>query len=71
MRFLTSRGTWMRALALGPVARLSGCVLVPLAKVYEPIWKYDARTLADDLPARLVYGAAAATAFAALTKDVP
>lgn len=71
MRFLTSRGTWVRALVLGPVARLSGYVLVPLAKVYEPIWKYDARTLADDLSAHLVCRAAAATALAALTKEVP
>lgn len=63
----TSRRFWFRALALGPVAWLSGYVLLPLAKVYEPIWKYDARTLADDLSAHLVYGATAATSFAALS----
>ena len=62
----TSRQPWARALALGPVAWLSGYVVLPLAKVYKPIWEYDARTLADDLSAHLVYGAAASAAFAAL-----
>jgi hypothetical protein len=27
--------------------------------VYEPIWRYDARTLGDDLSAHLVFGAVA------------
>jgi hypothetical protein len=31
-------------------------VVLPAAKLYEPIWKYDVRTLADDLSAHLVYG---------------
>jgi hypothetical protein len=54
---------WARALALGPVAWLSGYVVLPLAKVYKPIWKYDARTLAKDLSAHIVYGAAVGVAF--------
>ena len=57
----------IRALALGPVAWLAGYVVLPLAKVYKPIWDYDAPTLAKDLSAHLVYGAAASCAFAALT----
>jgi hypothetical protein len=63
----TSRRPLARALTLGPAAWLSGYVVLPLAKVYKPIWDYDARTLADDLSAHLLYGAAVSGAFAALT----
>ena len=52
-----------KALALGPVVWLSGYVVLPLAKVYEPIWKYDARTLLDDLSAHLVYGTVTSAVF--------
>ncbi|HEX3613213.1 MAG TPA: hypothetical protein VHU88_16105 [Sporichthyaceae bacterium] len=58
---------WLRAAALGPTAWLGSYALLPLAKVYQPIWKYDARTLGKDLSAHLVFGAATGTAFAALT----
>jgi hypothetical protein len=61
----------VRALALGPVAWLSGYVILPLAGVYEPIWEYDARTLADDLSAHLVFGAATSAVFAAMTREGP
>jgi hypothetical protein len=63
----TSRRPWSRALALGPVAWLSGYVVLPLAKVYEPIWKYDKRALVEDLTAHLVYGDVASAVFWALT----
>ena len=36
---------------------------LPLAKVYKPLWEYDAATLAKDLSAHLVYGVATAAAF--------
>ena len=49
----------MGALALGPMAWLSGYIVLPLAQVHKPIWQYDARTLGDDLSAHLVYGSAA------------
>jgi hypothetical protein len=62
------RHPWIRALALGPVAWLSGYAVLPLAKVYKPIWKYDAQTLGKDLSAHIVYGAATSVAFAALTR---
>ena len=65
---LTSTLPRARALALGPVAWLSGYVVLPLAKVYKPIWEYDARTLGDDLSAHLVYGAVVSTVFAGLTR---
>jgi hypothetical protein len=54
------------ALALGPTVWLSGYVILPPAGVYEPIWKYDARTLADDLSAHLVFGLTTSAAFALL-----
>jgi hypothetical protein len=65
----TSSHPWARALALGPVAWLSGYVVLPLAKVYKPIWDYDARTLANDLSAHMLYGAGVSAAFAALTRS--
>jgi hypothetical protein len=66
-----SRHPRVGALALGPVAWLAGYVILPLAHVYKPIWKYDARTLADDLSAHLVFGAVTSAAFAALTRENP
>jgi len=64
----TTRRPLVRALALGPAAWLSGYVVLPLAKVYEPIWKYDARTLADDLSAHVLYGDVTSAAFWAFTQ---
>jgi hypothetical protein len=46
----------------------SGYVVLPAMKLYEPIWKYDRKTLADDLSAHLVYGLATATAFQLLAR---
>jgi hypothetical protein len=68
---ITSRLPWLRALALGPSAWLTSYVVLPLAKVYKPIWEYDARTLGDDLSAHLVYGTATSAVFAALTRSQP
>jgi hypothetical protein len=42
-------------------------VILPAAGLYEPIWKYDVKTLADDLSAHLVYGLAAAAALRLLS----
>jgi hypothetical protein len=63
---VTSKHPVARAVAFGPVVWLSGYAILPLAKVYEPIWKYDSRTLGKDLSVHLVYGAATTAAFAAL-----
>jgi hypothetical protein len=63
-----NRRSWTSGLVLGPLGRLSGYVVLPLAKIYKPIWDYDANTLAKDLSAHLVYGATTGAAFAALTK---
>jgi len=66
---LTTKHPVARALALGPAVWLAGYIVLPLAKVYQPIWKYDARTLAKDLSGHLVYGAVTSVAFAALAGD--
>jgi hypothetical protein len=50
-------------LALGTVAWGSGYVVLPLAKLYQPIWEYDAKTLAKDYSAHLVYGVTTAVVF--------
>ena len=42
-------------------------VILPAAKLYKPIWEYDAKTLANDLSAHLVYGLGTATALRLLT----
>lgn len=55
--------------ALGPVAWLTSYAVLPLLKVYRPIWEYDAKTLGKDLSAHLVYGATTAGAFALLSRD--
>jgi Protein of unknown function (DUF1440) len=43
-------------------------VILPAAKLYKPIWKYDAKTLANDLSAHLVYGLATAAALRLLSR---
>jgi hypothetical protein len=42
-------------------------VILPAAKLYKPIWEYDAKTLANDLSAHLVYGLGTAAAFRVLS----
>ena len=44
----------------------SGYVILPILKLYKPIWEYDAKTLANDLSAHLVYGLATAATLRAL-----
>lgn len=53
-------------LVFGPIVWSSGYVILPLAKLYKPIWKYDAKTLGKDLSAHLVYGLASAAVFRVL-----
>lgn len=47
----------------GAVVWLSGYAVMPQAGLYEPIWKYDRKTLAADLTAHLAYGTGTGTAF--------
>jgi hypothetical protein len=45
----------------------SGYVVLPAAGLYQQIWEYDRRTLANDLSAHLVYGLTTAAAFRLLS----
>ena len=54
-------------IAFGSLVWASDYVVLPLAKVYKPIWEYDAKTLADDLSAHLLYGVATAATFRLLS----
>lgn len=54
-------------LLLGPVVWGSGYVVLPLAKLYKPVWEYDATTLAKDLSAHMAYGNATAATFRLLS----
>ena len=44
-------------------------IALPAAGLYQPIWEYDAATLAWDLTAHLAYGAGTGTAFWLLTRN--
>jgi hypothetical protein len=57
-----------RGLVLGPIVWASSYVLLPLAKLYKPIWDYDVETLAKDLSAHVCYGLATASAFRLLDR---
>jgi len=46
----------------------AGYAVLPLMKLYQPIWTYDRKTLADDLSAHLVYGLATAATLQALNR---
>jgi hypothetical protein len=50
-------------LPFGAAVWLSGYLILPEGGLYKPIWKYDVKTLADDLSAHLAYGAATGAAF--------
>ena len=55
-------------LPFGATVWASDYVILPAAKLYKPIWEYDAKTLANDLSAHLVYGLGTATALQLLTR---
>ncbi len=55
-------------LPFGASVWAGGYVVLPLAKLYKPIWEYDLKTLADDLSGHLVYGLATAASFQVLTR---
>src|SRR5689334_2759670 len=54
-------------LPFGAAVWASGYVILPATKLYEPIWKYDPKTLAKDLSAHLVYGLTTAAALRLLS----
>jgi hypothetical protein len=55
-------------LPFGASVWASDYVILPAAKLYDPIWKYDRKTLANDLSAHLVYGLGTATALQMLSR---
>ncbi len=62
-----TRRIWHGLILGAGVWAQSYVVLVP-AKLYKPMWEYDAETLWKDLSAHLVYGLATATTFRVLTQ---
>jgi hypothetical protein len=62
---LTARRNWHGLIFGTGVWLQSYAVLVP-AKLYKPMWEYDAKTLWEDLSAHLVYGLTTATSFRVL-----
>jgi len=50
-------------LPFGASVWAGGYVVLPAAKLYKPIWEYDAKVLANDLSAHLLYGATTAGVF--------
>ena len=53
-------------LVLGSAVWSFGYAVFPLGKLYKPIWEYDFRTLAKDLSAHVVFGAATGVVFRVL-----
>jgi hypothetical protein len=64
-----NRSPWAGGLVFGPLVWLSGYVVLPVAKIYQPIWDYDAKTLAKDLSAHMAYGVTAGAVCAALARS--
>lgn len=60
-----ARRTWHGVILGTGVWATSYAVLAP-AKLYKPIWEYDAQALWEDLSAHLVYGTATVTALRVL-----
>jgi hypothetical protein len=54
-------------LPFGAILWASDYVVLGAAKLYKPIWEYDAKTLAGDLSGHLMYGAVTASAFQLLS----
>ena len=55
-------------LPFGAAVWVSGYLILPAGGLYQPIWEYDAKTLATDLSAHLAYGAGTGAAFSLLVK---
>lgn len=55
-------------LAFGLLVWATSYVVLPLAKLYKPIWEYDTKTLRQDLSAHLTYGLATAATFKAFAR---
>ncbi|WP_141726115.1 hypothetical protein [Actinacidiphila rubida] len=58
----------VHGLPFGAAIWAGGYVVLPQAGLYQQIWKYDAKTLADDLTGHLAYGLGTSTFFWLTTK---
>jgi hypothetical protein len=66
---IVSKGApWTWGLAFGSTVWLASYVVLPFTKIYQPIWKYDAKTLMEDLGAHLVYGVTSAAVLGGLAR---
>jgi hypothetical protein len=65
--FWSERASLTLAGAVRCCSWATGYAVLPQLGVYEPIWKYDLKTLEKDLSAHLVFGTATAAAFSFLT----
>jgi hypothetical protein len=65
---LVPRRPWWAGPALGALVWSSDYVVLPLAGLYEPIWRYDLRTLGKDLSAHLVFGTTSDSALRLLSR---
>jgi len=53
---------------LGVVACSTSYVVLPMLELYKPIWAYDAKALAQDYSAHLVFGSVTGAAWLALAR---
>jgi hypothetical protein len=58
-------------LPFGALVWATSYVILPLAKLYKPIWEYDPPTLLKDATAHLAYGTGTSAAFALLAHRQP
>lgn len=63
-----SRPRIVYGLPFGATVWATSYVVLPLARLYKPIWEYELETLAKDLSAHLVYGLTTALAFDVLSR---
>jgi hypothetical protein len=63
----STRSRKLRGPLFGTAVWLSGYVVLPLAKLYKPIWEYEPKALAKDWSGHLAYGSVASAAFSILS----
>ena len=54
-------------IVFGSIVWATSYVVLPLVKLYKPIWEYDGKTLAKDLIAYLTFGLGTGAAFRLLS----
>ncbi|MBV8932036.1 MAG: DUF1440 domain-containing protein [Kutzneria sp.] len=63
----TTKPKAAHGLPLGVAVLVADYTVLPVAKLYKPIWEYDTRTIAEDLGGHVVYGIGTSAAFSRLT----